>query len=110
MKPINLFTYAAAFTIATSAHAFQADQEKIARKQAGLDQACEAARLVKLEPIRKQAFNECMSSKLSTDSAEDCTRKTSGINANRQTGNPKFYDLPACIEAFKYRKDNPKKS
>jgi hypothetical protein len=110
MKPSNLFIYAAALTIATSTHAFQADQDKIPRKQAALDQACEAARLVKLQPIRKQAFNECISSKLSTDSAEDCKRKTSGINANRPTGNPKLYDLSACIEAFKYRKDNPKKT
>ncbi len=78
--------------------------------QAKLTQACEAARATKLEPIRAQAFNECMNSKLSTDTAEDCKRKTSGANANRQGGSPRFYDLPECVEAFKYRKNNPKKS
>jgi len=110
MKPLNLFIYAITFSLAANAHAFQADQKKIERKQAELDQACESARLVKLEPIREQAFNECINSKRSTDTPEDCRRKTSGINANRQGGSPKFYDLPACVEAFKHRKENPKKS
>jgi hypothetical protein len=110
MKLINLFVYAITFSLAANAYAFKADQEEIERKQTQLDNACESARLVKLQPIRDQAFNECMSSKRSTDTSEDCRRKTSGINANRQGGSPKFYDLPACVEAFKHRKENPKKS
>ena len=110
MKKVTLLKYAIIFSFATSTHAFQADREKIERKQAELDQACETARLVKLKPIREQAFNECMSSKRSTDTAEDCRRKTSDINANRSGGSPKFYDLPACVDAFKHRKANPKKT
>lgn len=110
MKPVNLFLYAVTFAFTANAHAFQADQERIEKKQAELDHACEAARLVKLTPIREQAFNECINSKRSTDTVEDCRRKTSGINANRQAGSPKFYDLSACVEAFEHRKENPKKT
>lgn len=110
MKAVNLFMCAIIFFMAANAYAFQSDQDEIERKQKQLDQACEAARLVKLQPIREQAFNECMNSKRGTDTAEDCKRKTSGINANRQGGSPRFYDLPACVKAFEHRKENPKKS
>lgn len=110
MKIVKCIALSLAFIGAANTYAFQADREKIENKQIELDHACEAARLVKLKPIREQAFNECMNSKRSTNTAEECTRKTSGINANRQGGSPMFYDLPQCVEAFKHRKANPKTS
>lgn len=110
MKTVQIILLSFSLAVTADAYAFQADRERVEKRQAELDQACEAARLVKLEPIRAQAFDECMNAKRSTDSAEDCRRKTSGINANRQGGSPRFYDLPACVEAFKHRKETPKKS
>lgn len=104
MKSANLFIFLTAFTAITNANAFQGDQERIENKQAELDQACEAARRIKLAPIRAQAFKECINAKRSADTVEDCERKTAHLNANRQGGSPRFYDLPACVEAFKYRK------
>ena len=110
MNPIKSLIYIALISVIGNAYAFKADDERIEKKQTELNQACESARLAKLKPIREQAFNECMRSKRSTDTSEDCQRKTSGINANRQTGNPQFYDLPACVKAFRYQKENPKNS
>ena len=110
MKSVQFLICLVAFNLSTNVHAFQTGQEKIEVRQAELDKACESARLVMLEPIRAQAYNECINSKRSTDTPEDCHRKTSGINANRQGGSPRFYDLPACVDAFKHRKDNPKRS
>jgi hypothetical protein len=109
-KNLSLLMVSALLASATSAGDFQADRERIERKQAELEQACEDARQVKLEPLRVRAFNECMNADRSTDTAEDCRRKTAGLNANRQNGSPRFYDLPACVEAFEHRKAHPKTS
>ena len=70
----------------------------------------EAARAVKLAPFRQQAFVECMNSDRSTDTAADCKRKTEGANLNIQGGGTRFYDLPACVEAFEFRKAHPNRS
>ncbi|MFZ3182571.1 MAG: hypothetical protein WA173_00295 [Pseudomonas sp.] len=96
--------------VGTHAQAFQVDDERNAAQQAEFDRACEAARAVKLAPFRQQAFVECMKSKRSADSAEDCKRKTSAANLNIQGGSTRFYDLPACVEAFEFRKKHPRKS
>lgn len=108
MQPARLPLLAALFCLTSQAATFEAQQERIDRKQAQLDQACEAAREVKLEPIRARAFEECMNSRRNTDDAESCSRKTSGANANRIDGAPRFYDLPACEEAFEHRKAHPR--
>lgn len=110
MKLARMSACAITFFLVSDVYAFQADREKVERKQAELDQACESARLVELQPLREQAYNECLTAKRSTDSPEDCRRKSSKMNANRPGGSPRFYDLPACVEAFKHRKENPKKS
>jgi hypothetical protein len=95
---------------ATQAQAFQADEDRNAARRAELDRACEAARTVKLTPLRQQAFVECMHAKRSTDTVEDCQRKTAGANLNLLGGGTRFYDLPACVEAFEFRKAHPHKS
>jgi hypothetical protein len=92
---------------APQAGAFESEQERIRQKQVELDQACESAREVKLQPLRAQAFDECMTAKRSTDTAADCTRKSAEVNGNRLGGSPRFYDLPACEAAFKHRKSHP---
>jgi hypothetical protein len=110
MNKFRLLAGLLALVVASCAQAFQADDERNAARQAEYDRACEAARTVKLTPLRQQAFVECMNSKRNTDSAEDCKRKTSGANLNIQGGGTRFYDLPACVEAFEFRKAHPHKS
>ena len=99
-----------ALAIAAQVQAFQTENERNAARQAELDRACEAARAVKLAPFRQQAFVECMNSDRSTDTAADCKRKTEGANLNIQGGGTRFYDLPACVEAFEFRKAHPNRS
>jgi hypothetical protein len=48
-----------------------------------------------------------MTAKRSTNTAEDCRRKSADVNGNRLGGSPRFYDLPACEAAFKHRKSHP---
>jgi len=57
--------------------------------------------------MRQTLFNECMNSKNTTDTAQDCTRKTADYNGNRYEAAPLFYDLPACVTAFEFKKANP---
>lgn len=88
--------------------AFALESDKAIRlaKQAELDRKCEAAREVKLTPMRKQIFAECMQKTgRSTDTEADCKRHAAEYNAdrNRLKGTPLYYDLAECVEAFKYR-------
>ena len=95
--------------LATTANAatFEADKQATLKQQAELDQACEAARTVKLAPLRQQIFAECMQADRSRSTADECKRQSVGYNANRFGGNPQFYDLPACEKAFEFKKNNP---
>jgi hypothetical protein len=107
MKYSVISLLAALLCVAPLAGAVETEKERIGRKQAELDQACESAREVRLQPLRAQAFNECMTAKRSTNTAADCTRKSEDVNGNRLGGSPRFYDLPACEAAFKHRKSHP---
>jgi len=71
---------------------------------AELEQRCEAARSEKLAPLREAAFQQCMNAKRGADTEADCRRKTAGENGNRVGGTPRFYDLPACVEAFEHKR------
>ncbi len=73
------------------------------KKQASLDAACEAARQEKLAPMRAEFVEECVAKKQKPDRAA-CERFYADFG--NQSGNraPLFYDLPACEEAFQYRK------
>jgi hypothetical protein len=110
MHKLNVVFTWLTLMVVCPAQAFQADDDRNNIRQVQLDQACEAARTVKLAPLRQQAFMQCMNADRSTDTAEDCRRKTAGANLNIQGGGTRFYDLPACVEAFKFRKAHPHKS
>lgn len=45
-----------------------------------------------------------MNAKRGADTEADCRRKTAGENGNRVGGTPRFYDLPACVEAFEHKR------
>ena len=72
-----------------------------ADQQADLDRLCEEARDRKLAPIRVKIFDECLEKKQG-DKAY-CQRYADGYNGNRIGGAPRFYELPECEAAFKYR-------
>ncbi|QUE76283.1 hypothetical protein [Stutzerimonas stutzeri] len=91
--------------LAFQAHgAFKKDDEAFALRQAELEPRCEAARSEKLAPLREAAFQQCMNAKRGADTEADCRRKTAGENGNRVGGTPRFYDLPACVEAFEHKR------
>lgn len=87
--------------------AFKKEEEAFARRQSELDRQCEAARAEKLAPLREAAFQDCMNAKRSSRSEAECRRKTAGENGNRVGGTPRFYDLPACVEAFEHKRQRP---
>ena len=77
--------------------------EEIKSTIAELDARCEAARQAKLAPERAQYIEECVGEGKDRDY---CTRFYADHGA--QTGNraPLYLDLPECVEAFEYRRDN----
>jgi hypothetical protein len=95
-----------AFTLQAQG-AFKQDEEAFAKRQNVLDHQCEAARNEKLQPIREASFRECMTKTRGSNAEKDCRRKTGGENGNRIGGSPRFYDLPACVEAFEHRRKRP---
>lgn len=107
MTFVRLLLLTALLASSASAATFEADKQATLQRQAELDQACEAARTAKLEPLRQQLFNECMSSKKTANSEQDCKRQSAEYNGNRSGAAPMFYDLPACVTAFEFKKANP---
>ena len=83
--------------------AFAAEDAKQANadRQAELDQRCEAARERKLAPIRDDIYRECLDKK--QGDAAYCRRYADAYNGNRPGGAPRFYELPECEAAFKFR-------
>jgi hypothetical protein len=77
------------------------DEQAAADKQAELDQRCEAAREIKLAPIREDIYRECLDKK--QGDAAYCRRYADAYNGNRPGGAPRFYELPECEAAFKFR-------
>lgn len=71
-------------------------------KQATLDQACEAARLEKLLPVRKELTEQCVDNK-ELPNREECARFYADYGERMGGRAPLFYDLPACVEAFEYQ-------
>lgn len=72
-----------------------------AERQAELDRRCEAARAVKLAPIREDVYRECLEKK--QGDVAYCRRFGDAYNGNRSQGGPRFYELPACQAAFEFR-------
>lgn len=91
------------------AFALESNKAIRAAKQAELDRKCESAREVKLAPMRKQIYAECMQKTgRSTATQDDCKREAADYNAERVSkhrvkSTPLYYDLAECEEAFKYR-------
>jgi len=71
-------------------------------EQAKLDKACESARQEALAPIKKEIYQECIT-KFKKDKSV-CQRQADAYNGNRINGAPMFYELPACVKAFEFRK------
>lgn len=77
-----------------------------AERQAELDQRCEAARDEKLAPIRAEIYAECLDGRKGDEAY--CRRYADGYNGERIGGSPRFYELPECEEAFRFRNRNRK--
>lgn len=84
--------------LATTAGA--GDREDAA-EQAELDRRCEAARDEKLAPIRAEIYAECIADRKGDDAY--CRRYADGYNGERIGGSPRFYELPECEAAFRFR-------
>lgn len=72
---------------------------------AELEQRCEAAREEKLAPLREAAIEQCVSSRRSGRTREDCERLYAdfGEGAGTVEGGRRprmFNDLPECVEYF----------
>lgn len=69
-------------------------------KQQKLNEACEAARLELLKPIREKYAAQCVEER--NESQEYCDRfySTYGNQGGGQT--PLFYDIPECEKAWDY--------
>lgn len=72
------------------------------KKQAELDAKCESARQVKLKPRKQEIYKECVTKFKKSKSV--CKEEADVFNGNRINGAPMFYELPACVKAFDYRK------
>lgn len=77
-----------------------------AERQAELDRRCEAARDEKLAPIRAEIYAECIEGRKGDEAY--CRRYADGYNGERIGGSPRFYELPECEEAFRFRNRNRK--
>jgi hypothetical protein len=70
-----------------------------------LQRRCDAAREAKLAPLREAAIEECVATRRSNRTREDCERIYSdfGETAGTATGGVRprmFNDLPECLEYF----------
>jgi hypothetical protein len=74
-----------------------------AERQAKLDAACEEARERRLKPERERFIEECVTRKQKPDRAS-CARFYSDYGARSGNRAPLYYDLPACVDAFEFRK------
>lgn len=89
-------------TVAGAASA--TDQDRKAR-QAELDAACEAARQAKLAPLRARYVEECVAKQQRPD-RDSCQRFYADFGNRSGDRAPLFYDLPACVAAHEYRKQD----
>ncbi|WP_019027841.1 hypothetical protein [Colwellia piezophila] len=95
-KLLGIFTLAIVInSIASVAFAHQKQQEK-------LDKMCEEARQVALKPRKKEIYQECLNKFKKSESV--CKDEANAYNGNRINGAPMFYELPACEQAFAFRK------
>jgi len=70
-----------------------------------MKQRCQQAREIKIAPLREAAIEECVSSRRSSRTHEDCERihRAFGEGGGTATGGFRsrmFNDLPECVEYF----------
>jgi len=70
-------------------------------EQVKLDQACEAARQISLNPRKKEIYHECRQKFKKSEAV--CHEEAKAYNGNRINGAPLFYELAACETAFSFR-------
>ena len=97
MKPLTMITMILCVLFACQALA----DESLEAKQARLDKACEAARLKKLLPLRKEVIEQCVTNK-ELPSRKECERFYADYGERMGGRAPLFYDLPECVEAFEF--------
>jgi hypothetical protein len=73
-----------------------------------LERRCQEAREEKLAPLREKAIEECVSSRRTSRTREDCERlyEDFGERGGTVEGGsrpPMFIDLPECVEYFEAR-------
>jgi len=73
-----------------------------------MKQRCQQAREAKIAPLREAAIEECVSSRRSSRTQEDCERiyRDFGEGGGTVTGGFRpgmFNDLPQCVEYFEVR-------
>jgi len=75
-------------------------------EQARLDQACEQAREEKLAPERKRLVEQCVADKERPD-RQACERFYADYGNQSGRRAPLYMDLPACVKAFEYSRQDP---
>lgn len=104
MTAFPIRTAAVAALLAAAAASAQSDAE-LARL-AELDRQCEAARALRLAPIRAELIDKCI--KIDKRPREVCEREFARYGDTKGTARGKavaglFYDLPECVAAFEAR-------
>jgi uncharacterized protein YgiB involved in biofilm formation len=104
MKTIVKTVLAIAILIQVPVGVLARSTEEIKATLAELDARCEAAREAKLGPERAEYIEECVEKGKERDY---CTRFYADHGARAGNRAPLYLDLPECMEAFEYRRDNP---
>lgn len=48
-----------------------------------------------------------MNARKTSRSEANCQQDAASYNGNRPGASPMFYDVPACVEAFEFKRANP---
>ncbi len=99
------FSFAAVAVLAAAPTVFAQSEAELKRLDE-LDRKCEAARAVKLAPIRAELIDRCVM--VDRRPREVCEREFANYGDTQATARGKavagmFYDLPECVAAFEAR-------
>lgn len=98
MKIIDSWIFSAAIVLCAFSSADVLADPKRTAEQLKLDQQCEQARQIKLQPIRKKLIQDCKIKK--DDKACDAEFANYGERVGVKV--PLFYDLPECEKAAEH--------
>lgn len=102
-EPLILPVMAVVLIVSVVSQAQQYTEKERRDTQRRLDEACEAARNVELEPLRRDIYKRCMERR---NDESFCQADAEHYNGQRLRAAPMFYDLPECVSAFEYRKSH----